>query len=237
MANSSSQRSPRSTPARVLIVDDHDIARAGLRSMLIDVPGLELIGEARDGDEALSLCRRLVPDLVLMDVRMPGMDGMACTRLIKDELPAITVLIVTMHDSPEFMLMALQAGASGYLLKDTRRDDLLAAIRQVLRGEAFLNHELVARALHQIHNHASGNPSSARSTAPSHLTVRELEVLRLLARGLTNRDIAELLSISPGTVKVHVERIISKLQVSDRTQAAVRAIELGLIVLSRNESF
>ncbi|MFV9507130.1 MAG: response regulator [Oscillochloridaceae bacterium umkhey_bin13] len=229
MANETASRNLRQSAARVLIVDDHDIARAGLRSMLIDVPGLELVGEARDGEEAISLAHSLQPDLVLMDVRMPGMDGMACTRLIKHEWPMITVLVVTMHDSPEFMLMALQAGASGYLLKDSRRDDLIAAIRQVLRGEAFLNHELVALALQQMHGQIS--QPHQRGAQASHLTVRELEVLRLLARGLTNRDIAELLTISPGTVKVHVERIISKLQVSDRTQAAVRAIELGLITL------
>lgn len=222
-------RSPRSSATRIIIIDDHDIARAGMRSLIADAPGIELIGEGIDGTEALELCHQHQPDMVLMDVRMPGMDGLAATMAIKQAYPRITVILITIHDSPEYMLMALRAGASGYLLKDIKRQDLISAIRQVQRGEAFLNNELVTRVLQQIHSLALTH----NHELIEHLTVRELEVLRILARGHTNREIAEQLRISAGTVKVHVEHIIAKLQVSDRTQAAVRAIELGLIEHSR----
>lgn len=221
--------SPRSGSTRIIIIDDHDIARAGMRSLISGTPGIELIGEGVDGAEALELCRQRQPDMVLMDVRMPGMDGLASTMAIKQEYPRISVILITIHDSPEYMLMALRAGASGYLLKDIKRQDLISAIRQVQRGEAFLNNELVTRVLQQIH----GLALTHRHELIEHLTVRELEVLRILAKGHTNREIAEQLRISAGTVKVHVEHIIAKLQVSDRTQAAVRAIEIGLIEHSR----
>lgn len=223
-------RSPRSGPTRIIIIDDHDIARAGMRSLIADAPGIELIGEGSNGAEALELCRQYQPDMVLMDVRMPDMDGLASTMAIKQEYPRITVILITIHDSPEYMLMALRAGASGYLLKDIKRQDLISAIRQVQRGEAFLNNELVTRVLQQIH----GLALAQRHELIERLTVRELEVLRILAKGHTNREIAEQLHISTGTVKVHVEHIIAKLQVSDRTQAAVRAIEIGLLEHSRS---
>jgi len=222
-------RAPRSEPIRIIIIDDHDIARAGMRSLISGTPGIELVAEGGNGAEAFELCRQHQPDMVLMDVRMPGMDGLASTLAIKQEYPRITVMLITVHDSPEYMLMALRAGASGYLLKDIKRQDLIIAIRQVQRGEAFLNNELVTRVLQQIH----GLALTHRHELIEHLTVRELEVLRILAKGHTNREIAEQLRISAGTVKVHVEHIIAKLQVSDRTQAAVRAIEIGLIEHSR----
>jgi DNA-binding NarL/FixJ family response regulator len=211
-------------PARLVIADDHELARAGLRSMLAGERGLEIIGEATTGREALSLCRRLQPDLVLMDVRMPEMDGLAATRAIKDECPQVRVIVVTMHENPDYLLEALKAGAAGYVLKDATQREVVGAVRQVLRGESLLNAEVATRLLRRL----------AEETARPHeaplaqLTPREVEVLRLLAQGLTNREIAARLIVSVGTVKVHVERILAKLGVSDRTQAAVRAVTLGL---------
>ncbi|MEN9936408.1 MAG: hypothetical protein RLZZ387_2987 [Chloroflexota bacterium] len=214
---------PRAT--RLLIADDHDLARAGLRSLVNGVTDIEVVGEATSGLEALSMCHALQPDVVLMDVRMPDMDGLAATAALKHEFPHVIVLIVTMYETPEYLLMALRAGASGYLLKDMKRSSLIAAIHQVIRGESFLNSDLVTRVLRQLNGDA---PSHERRQS-ERLTVRELEVVRLLAQGKTNREIGRQLVISTGTVKVHVEHIIAKLEVSDRTQAAVRAIQLGLI--------
>ncbi|NJN65958.1 MAG: response regulator transcription factor [Chloroflexaceae bacterium] len=211
-------------PARLVIADDHELARAGLRSMLEGERGLEVVGEAADGTEALELCRTLRPDLALIDVRMPGMDGLETTRAVKQLCPEISVIIVTMHENSDYLISAIRAGAAGYLLKDTSRRELLTAIRHVLQGESFLNTDLTQRLLQSM----SGEMRREEAlTEP--LTPRELEVLRLLAQGQTNRQIAQNLIISAGTVKVHVQHIIAKLNVSDRTQAAVRAVELGLV--------
>jgi len=211
--------------ARVLIVDDHEIARAGLRGMLEGAPGLEVVGEAASGHEALALCRRLRPDLALVDVRMPGLNGLETTRALKAEHPALAVVMVTMYDNPEYLLEALKAGAAGYVLKDATRKELLATVRRVLQGESILDGELAARLLRQL-----AAESAAEEQPPVELlTQRERDVLGLLAQGMTNREIGERLVVSPGTVKVHVEHIIAKLGVSDRTQAAVRAVELGLL--------
>lgn len=208
-------------PARLVIVDDHELARAGLRSMLASVSGLEVVGEATNGNEALMLCRELRPNLALIDVRMPGLNGLATTRAIKQENPAISVIMVTMYDNPEYLLEALKAGAAGYVLKDTTRRELLMAVRRALRGESILYGHLLQ---------PLGTDTSRSVPQPVEpLTVREREVLRLLAQGQTNREIAHNLIVSAGTVKTHVEHIIAKLGVSDRTQAAVRALELGLI--------
>jgi DNA-binding NarL/FixJ family response regulator len=222
--------SPRSPErARLVIADDHELARAGLRSMLMSDPGLEIVGEAANGRDAVARCRDLRPDLALLDVRMPDLDGMAATRLIKQESPATRVLIVTMYETPDYLLEAVRAGAAGYVLKDATRAELLSAVRQVLRGEQVLNGGLAARLLQRMaHPDRPG-----QMPAPARLTPRELEVLHLLTKGKTNREIAAALVVSAGTIKVHVEHIIAKLGVSDRTQAAVRAIELGLITPAR----
>lgn len=212
-------------PARLIIADDHELVRVGLRSMLAGERWLELVGEATNGREALELCRTLRPDLVLIDVRMPEMDGLETTRAIKKECPQTCVIVVTMHENTDYLIAAMKSGAAGYLLKDTSRRELLAAIRNVLRGESFLNTELTQRLL----QHLASETTLARETTIEPLTAREQEVLSLLAKGLTNREIANKLVISAGTVKVHVQHIIAKLNVSDRTQAAVRAIELGLL--------
>ena len=216
---------PRRTgPARLIIVDDHELARAGLRSMLMGEAGLELVGEAANGREALELCDCVHPDLALLDMNMPEMDGLTTTRAIKQQHPTMSVLIVTMQANPEYLFEAVKAGAAGYVTKDVSRFDLLSAIRRVLRGESSLPDEMTAQLLQRL-AHQTTAPA-ARSA--ERLTPREQEVLRLLATGKTNREIAAVLVLSPGTVKIHVERIIAKLGVSDRTQAAVRAVTLGL---------
>jgi len=216
----------RGGAARLVIADDHELARAGLRSMVGGEPGLEIVGEATNGREALELCRRYEPDLALLDMRMPEMDGLAATRAIKQELPRTAVVIVTMHENPDYLFEALKAGAAGYLLKDASQREVVTAIRRVLRGESLLNQDLATQLLRRLAGEASG---VATPRPPERLTPREHEVLRLLAQGQTNREIAKSLVVSVGTVKVHVEHIIAKLGVSDRTQAAVRAVELGLL--------
>jgi DNA-binding NarL/FixJ family response regulator len=211
--------------ARLVIVDDHELTREGLRSMLSRERGLEVIGEAATGREAVSLCRRLRPDLVLMDVRMPELDGLAATRAIKEEHPRIGVIIVTMHEDPDYLFEALKAGAAGYLLKGASRREIVTAVRQVLRGESLLQPDLATQLLRRLASDARAQPAPPQVD----LTARELDVLRLLAGGQTNREIARSLVVSLSTVKSHVEHIIRKLDVSDRTQAAVRAIALGLV--------
>ena len=222
---------------RVLIADDHELLRMGIKAMLSSQDDLEVVGEARDGAEAVSLCRRLHPDLVLMDLSMPEMDGIEATRAIKEEFPRTGVLVLTAHVDHGLLLEAVRAGAAGYVLKGVGPDQLLEAVRGVLGGESSLDQELVMQLVRQlaeeIHPQAKP-PSSQRSENPeslsgASLTTREVEVLEHLAAGRTNRQIARELHLSLSTVKGHLERVISKLGVSDRTQAAVKAIELGLV--------
>jgi DNA-binding NarL/FixJ family response regulator len=210
-----------------VIADDHELARSGLRSMLAGEPDLEVVGEAATGREAVTACSRLRPDLVLMDVRMPELDGLAATEAVKAACPDTSVVIVTLYEDPDYLLQAIRAGAAGYVLKDATRREFLAAVRGVLGGESILNPELAVQLLRRLAHEGATRP--AAGGAPEPLTTRELEVLRLLAEGQTNPQIAARLGVSRGTVKVHVERIIAKLGASDRTQAAVRAAELGLL--------
>jgi DNA-binding NarL/FixJ family response regulator len=212
---------------RILIADDHELARLGLRTMLTPEPDLEVVGEAGTGREAVELSRQLEPDLVLMDIRMPDLDGLAATRTIKEELPRISILILTLSEDPDYLLEALRVGAAGYVLKDASRRDVVTAVRQVLSGESPLDPRLAAQLIRRL---ASQRPAKERPAKHGdELTQRELDVLRLVAEGKTNAEIGQSLFVSVGTVKVHVERIIDKLGVSDRTQAAVRAIELGYL--------
>src|SRR5215211_6946167 len=280
--------------ARILIADDHALVREGLRTMLSGEEGIEVIAEAKDGRQALTLCRELGPDLVLMDVRMPVMDGLEATKRIKREMPHTSVMMVTMHENPDYLFEAVKAGAAGYVLKDASGERLLGAVRRTLEGESPLNQELAMRLLVRLSRESGGSSEEgaggvsgersgraspgASGTTPeegtreegerlaSHpevtspeapqleatdpeahqagssgakssegaaqigsLTPREIEVLRLLSQGQTNPQIAQNLEVSRGTVKIHVQHIISKLGVSDRTQAAVRAIEAGIL--------
>ncbi len=233
IASSHSVNENESKSSRIVIVDDHDFVRAGIKLMLSGERDFQIVGEVANGREALELCRRVRPELALMDVRMPEMDGLAATRAIKQQSPTISILMLTMHENQDYLLEAIRAGAAGYVLKDASQQELATAIRKVLEGEVALNRKLSTKLLQRLANEKRGpadTPSEPKRVQLARsLTPRELEVLELLALGDTNRDIAESFVISLGTVKNHVEHIIAKLEVSDRTQAAVRALELGMI--------
>ena len=222
-------------PTHLAIVDDHELARESLQNMLSDESDIEIVGEAANGRQALLLCSRFGPDLILMDVRMPVMDGLTVTKEIKQRYPEISVMMLTMHENPDYLLEALKAGAAGYVLKDAPREEIIEAVRRVRNGETPLDPELAARLLRRLASEGemrrgTGSPPEA-AYAVEPLTPRELEVLGLMKLGRTNRQIAGDLVISLGTAKNHVEHIISKLGVSDRTRAVVQALELGLIDL------
>jgi DNA-binding NarL/FixJ family response regulator len=225
-------------PAQILIADDHELVRDGIKYMLAYEGDLEVIGEASNGQEVVELCRRLKPDLVLMDVRMPEMDGLEATRAMKAEQPEVSVLVISIYRNLDYLLEAIVAGAAGYVLKDAPNRQLINAIHRALDGESPLNQELALQLIQRLASKTSqpvGPPpaseggEAASMPLPNKLTSRELEVLRLLAQGKTNQDIAEDLRISRATAKVHVQHIIAKLGVSDRTQVIVRAFELGLM--------
>jgi DNA-binding NarL/FixJ family response regulator len=224
----------RAGSARLVLADDHDLVREGIRAVLEGEPDLAVVGEASNGREAVEVCRKLRPDLVLMDVRMPEMDGLAATGAIKEELPETSVVMVTMHESPDYLLEAIKAGAAGYILKDAAGERLVEAVRRTLEGEVPLNEglamQLLKRLAGETEQSAELHPEAKKGGVqlPKGITPRETEVLKLLAQGRTNPQIAEDLAVSRGTVKIHVQNIIAKLGVSDRTQAAVRAIELGI---------
>jgi DNA-binding NarL/FixJ family response regulator len=211
----------------VVVVDDHDLVRAGLRALLSGERGLEVVGDAANGRDALVLCRRLQPDVVLMDVRMPDMDGLSVTRAIKYESPGTSIILFTIYENADYLVEALKAGAAGYLLKGASKREIVSTVRQVLAGESVLHPELVLKLLRGL---SAATPESAIA---QQLTRRERDVLALIALGQTNREIADTLSLTVSTVKTHVEHLIGKLGVSDRTQAAVRAIELGLVPSNR----
>ncbi len=228
--------------ARIVIADDHGLVRQGFRGMLAGEPDLEVVGEAANGREAVEVCSRLRPDLVLMDVRMPKMDGLEATRQIKQGHPKTSILMVTMHENPDYLLEAIKAGVAGYVLKGSPTNRIMNAIRRVLEGESPLNQELAAQLIARLAGEleAAGaeplpEPQERPALLPHSLTEREAEVLRLLAQGQTNQQIAQELVVSSLTVKTHVQHIIRKLGVSDRTQAAVRAAELGLLASSSGQ--
>ena len=206
---------------RVLIADDHPVVRGGLRGMFATQPDLELVGEAKTGTEAVSLAGRLEPDVVLMDLRMPEMDGVAATERIKDSNPEIRVVVLTTYDSDSDILRAVEAGATGYLLKDTPEERLYEAIRAVAEGRPLLAPSATTLLMERTRRQPEEN-----------LSGREVEVLGLVARGSSNREIAEALWISEATVKSHLIRIYAKLGVTDRTAAVTTAMERGMLRLS-----
>ncbi len=205
------------TPIRVLLADDHPVVREGLRGMLASEPDIEVVGEAGSGPEAVALAGRLRPDVVLMDLRMPGGDGVDATR----QLAGTTVVVLTTYDSDADILRAVEAGAAGYLLKDTPRAALADSVRAAARGETVLTPAVAGRLL--------GRMRADRAEPADRLTARETEVLALVARGLTNAAIARRLSLSEATVKTHLLRACGKLGVSGRTAAVTRAIETGAL--------
>jgi two-component system, NarL family, response regulator LiaR len=210
---------------RVLIVDDHTIVRKGIRALLTEIAGLEVVGEAADGQEAIVQAARLNPDVVLMDLGMPRMDGIEATRLIRTQQPASRILVMTSFATDDKVLPAIKAGAQGYLLKESAPDDLVQAIKQINRGESSLHPVIARKVLQEI-----ANPPD-RPPTPDPLTEREVTVLRLVAQGLGNRDIAEKLHISDPTVRTHVSNIMSKLYLANRVQAALYALREGLVSL------
>ncbi len=210
------------SPIRVLIVDDHPVVRDGLRGMLAGDPDLEVVGEASDGVEARAVVGTLRPDVILMDLRMPGMGGAAAIRALAEDGNRARVLVLTTYDSDSDVVPALEAGATGYLLKDTPRVELVRAIRAAARGEAVLAPSVATRLVSQL-----------RAPAPDALSERELEVLTLIAQGETNRGAAARLFISEATVKTHLLHIYTKLDVNDRAAAVAAAYERGLLVPGR----
>ena len=203
---------------RVLLVDDHPVVREGMRGMLATVADLEVIGEAGDGETAVRLAGEMLPDVVLMDLRMPGMDGAAATAEIARRHPSVRVLVVTTYDTDADILRAVEAGATGYILKDTPVVDLIDSIRSAARGETVLAPSVAAKLVRRM-----------RAPAPENLTHREIEVLACVARGLSNAEIGRELYIGEATVKTHLIRAFVKLAVDDRTAAVTEAIRRGVL--------
>jgi DNA-binding NarL/FixJ family response regulator len=217
---------------RVLVADDQALVRGGFRVLVDSAPDLEVVGEAGDGTEAVALARKERPDVILMDIRMPHLDGLEATRVIcgAEETEDVRVLILTTFDLDEYVYAALRAGASGFLLKDTPPDDLLAGIRVVAAGDALLAPSVTRQLISEfVRRPDSDRPPPATLDV---LTAREREVLTLVARGWSNAEIAERLYLSPATAKTHVGRLLTKLQARDRTQLVVIAYETGLVTPS-----
>jgi DNA-binding NarL/FixJ family response regulator len=213
---------------RVLLADDEALVRAGLRMILEAEPDLEVVGEASDGAEALALCRELRPDVALVDIRMPRLDGIqAARRITADPALSTAVVMLTTFDADEHVVEALRAGATGFLLKSMPREQLVTAVRAAVTGDSLLAPTLLRRLLDDFVGRA-GRPT-AHTPGIDHLTAREEEVLRLIARGLSNAEIAAELVLGEGTVKTHVARVLAKLGVRDRVQAVVAAYESGLV--------
>lgn len=213
---------------RVLLVDDQDLVRAGLRIILASEPGIEVVGEAADGAAAERLTRELHPDVVCMDVQMPGVDGLEATRrLVADPTVSAGVLVLTTFDRDDYLFEALEAGASGFLLKNARPEKLIEAVQVVARGEALLAPDVTRRVIAQF-----TRPTTQVSAGDLDLTEREAEVLGLVARGLSNAEIAATLFVGEATVKSHVSKVLIKLGVRDRVQAVVYAYDHGLVAPS-----
>jgi two-component system, NarL family, response regulator LiaR len=215
-------------PIRILIADDHAIVRKGLRALLSTEQGIEVVGEAQNGREAIDLAGELTPDVILMDLMMPEVDGLQATEAITSQRPTTRILVLTSFAGDDKIFPAIRAGALGYLLKDSGPDELVDAIRQVYQGESAL-HPSVARKL--LREMAGGN----RQDPVDALTEREVEILQRVAQGLSNRQIADLLTISEATVRTHVSNILAKLHLDSRTQAALYALRAGIASLDDTE--
>lgn len=214
-----------SEPIRVLLIDDHAVVRRGLRAFLTTYEDIDVVGEAAGGAEGLALVRQLLPDVVLMDLVMPAIDGIEATRQIKLYSPTTQVIVLTSYSEDERIFPAIKAGALSYLLKDVGPDDLVRAIRAARHGEATLHPAVAARLMHEL--------TVSRTSPLDDLTDRERDVLSCIARGMSNADIAAKLVISERTVKTHVSNILSKLHLQDRTQAALLALREKLVPLEK----
>ena len=216
---------------RVLVVDDQALVRAGFRLMLESAPGLEVVGEAADGAAAIAAARETHPDVVLMDIRMPVMDGIAATEHIRAQTDAPRVLVVTTYDLDEFVFKALRAGASGFILKDTPPEQLVEAVRIVAAGDGLCSPSVTRRLIEEF----AHRPDRTPPRSLDFLTPRELDVLREIGQGLNNREVASKLFLGEATVKTHVNRIFAKLGLRDRAQAVVFAFEAGVVGAGRDD--
>ena len=219
-------REPSSEAVRVLIVDDQALIRQALKTLLDLESGIEVVGEAADGLEALEMIPGTRPDVALVDVRMPRMDGVELVRHLAEEHPRVAAVVLTTFDDDEYVFEGLRAGARGYLLKDTVSGELVSAIRKASRGEVFLGGQVASKVVSELRRVTGG---AARPSPAGVLSEREVEVLRLVAAGSSNREIARELYITEGTVKNHISNILRKLDLRDRTQAAFYAVERGWI--------
>jgi NarL family two-component system response regulator LiaR len=213
------------TAIRVLVVDDHAIVRKGIRALLAEIKGIEVIGEARDGQEAMDQAEALRPDVILMDLVMPGVDGIEATRQIAADEAGPRILVLTSFAGDDKVFPAIQAGALGYLLKDSEPADLVEAIHQVHRGEPSLQPSIAQKVLNELRR------PSVRPPTPDPLTDREVEVLRMVAKGLNNPEIAQRLTITEATVRTHVSNILGKLHLANRVQATLYALQEGITSL------
>jgi DNA-binding NarL/FixJ family response regulator len=214
---------------RVLLVDDQALFREGLETLLSVHKDIQVVGQASNGREAVEVAVRAQPDVVLMDVRMPVLDGVGATRLLKEALPRCRVIVLTTFDDDEYIFDALRTGAAGYLLKDVASARLVEAIRATARGDSILEPSVAAKVIAEFTRVSSMVPAAQMEQLVEPLSERELEILALIARGASNKEIASQLFIAEGTVKNHVTHILGKLGVRDRTQAALKARELGLL--------
>jgi DNA-binding NarL/FixJ family response regulator len=223
---------PRPEPIRTLIVDDHALFRRGLEIVLVTEPDIEVVGQAGDGAEAIDKASEFVPDVVLMDVKMPRSSGIAACRAIKAAVPSAKIIILTMSDEEEDLFEAIRAGASGYLLKDISLDEVAEAVRSVHGGQSLISPAMAGKLLHEFATLAKRDAEEVPQQVPApKLTDREMQVLRLVARGMNNRDIAKELFISDNTVKNHVRNILEKLQIHSRMEAVMVAVREKLIEL------
>jgi DNA-binding NarL/FixJ family response regulator len=212
---------------RVLIVDDHTLLRAGLRSLLAQDPNIEIVGEAADGRDAVRAVGQLTPDLVLMDLTMPGMNGIEAVTEIKRRYPEVRILVMTLHKTEDFIHASLRAGADGYILKDATHDELRVAIRSVLQGKTYLSMDVSGKV---VSGYLGGGKSASGSSVFDTLTHREREILKLVAEGRPNKGIAEYLNLSVKTVEKHRSNLMSKLDVHNAAGLTAFAIEKGLLV-------
>ena len=220
------------TPITVLIADDHPVVRQGLAQMIALYDDLKIVGQAGDGAEAVEQARALSPDVVLMDVRMSGMDGVEATQRIRTRQSSTEVIVLSNYDDDRYIFYALHAGARGYLLKDVSADQLAEAIRAVMRGESMLDRSVMDRVVSEFQQMGH----QGQSPPPERLTARELEVLQRLAEGRSNQEIAELLVVSEKTVKSHLTSIYRKLNVRDRSQAIVTALQENLVSAAKRDA-